>query len=194
MDRGGRQLVIACTIVSLLLCTACNSTTETSERAQPATRPVSTAADCRREYDQRIDRFADGTPAPEITGAIQALKAAGVDAFPALVNHFDDRRIADDSLAGAVAGPTTIGDVCFEVLQRQVEGDWSKAWRDLQALTPENAAAWLDARRGHTLAQLQRDAARDALHNVEAALAVRPSSEGLRRFAEELRERAAARP
>lgn len=146
--------------------------------------PTSYAAE---NYEQHVRNLAAGTPATDIKASLKVLEAGGLIAFPALIAHFSDaspadprfqRERMDRTANGALqVHEPTIGDVCFDILQGQIEGEWPKAFRIYHVLSPVNARAWLDTHAGLTLRQLQRAAREESLRRAQAALAKDPSAE-----------------
>jgi hypothetical protein len=128
------------------------------------------------EFERYIQDLSAGKPPAASHAAWEALSAAGAEAFPALIAHFGDRAVAADNVQQATAEPIRVGDACFAILQVQIEGAWPVSIRDFQVLTPHNAASWLAAHRGLTLADLRIAATQESLAQAEAALAKDPPS------------------
>lgn len=117
--------------------------------------------------------------------ALDTLYEGGTAAFPTLIAHLGDRRKASLRHFGGraiqcvpAAEPCipyepTIGEACFGILGVQVEGNWPKAHTRYYTLTPENAGAWWEARRGMSLKDLQLEAARSSLAVAKKDYAMR---------------------
>lgn len=129
-------------------------------------------------YEKCVQRLAAGTPQEQIKKALKVLDAAGRDAFPTLISHFSDTTPAEPTTFPrdiVEIGPDgsirpyrpTVGEVCFDLLQGQVEGNWPKAYRQYYVLSPDNAQQWLAAHQGMTLEQLRMVAARESLQRAE---------------------------
>ena len=80
-----------------------------------------------------VQMFAAGTPDRDTVAAVQFVESAGVEAFPALLNHLGDkteaapRHFMHESVMGdkdGSRGPfvSTISSACFDIVQYQVEG------------------------------------------------------------------------
>src|SRR5688500_16981306 len=97
-----------------------------------------------QDLDQDIDSLQAGSSESQTDAAVRAINSAGVAGFPSLVRHLDDPRKSKIEFLGAVSTtePPTVGEVCFDLLQMQIEGGWPKGYRDFHALTKANAAQW----------------------------------------------------
>jgi len=144
------------------------------------------------DYERNVKNLAAGTPDGEIMASLHALEAAGLAAFPILIAHFSDRDAAEPGrfqraiIEIAPDGSKrphlpTIGEVCFDILQMQIEGSWPKGFREYHVLTPGNTKQWLDARPGFTLAQLRRASLEESLRRAEADLAKNRSDDLLKK-------------
>jgi len=130
------------------------------------------------DYERHIQQFASNTPPAKIQAALQALRTAGTNAFPALLAHLKDIAPAEPSFfQGSAAGTPTIGRACFGLLQGQIEGNWPKGFRDYYVLSPETAREWLASHRGLSLQQLRIEAAQQSLKRAEADTPNRKESE-----------------
>jgi hypothetical protein len=144
-----------------------------------------------KNYDQYIKNFSAGTPDEKIKSSLKALDEAGMDAFPSLIsaltniepaepNFFQLEEMAILPDGSSKLHSPTIGEACFGILQGQIEGNWPKGFREFYVLTPDNAKAWLEARKGQTLPELRAAASAEALRRSEKQLAEHPDDEFLR--------------
>ncbi|HEV2293057.1 MAG TPA: hypothetical protein VGR35_04325 [Tepidisphaeraceae bacterium] len=181
--RHWRTLTLV--VLSLAVGSACNHPIDRASSDPPS----STPADARHDYERHIRRLSAKARPADSTASWRALKAAGTDAFPALIAHFRDRAIAAESLQGATLNPSTVGDACFDLIQMQIEGAWPKSLEDFHVLTPENTREWLAAHAGLTLDEMRRVASERAVARAEAALAAEPSKRSLQKAVAYLKER-----
>ena len=142
---------------------------ETSSVARPPQEPLT--------FEVAVADLAEGKDNATVEKALKTLSGAGTAAFPTLIAHLGDQRKASFQHFGGkailvkcppAAEPCppyhpTIGEACFDILAGQVEGNWPKGYRSYYTLTPENVAAWWQARRGMSLKELQLEAARSSL-------------------------------
>jgi hypothetical protein len=142
-------------------------------------------------HDQDIQNLAKGTPKETIKASLRALGAAGTAAFPALLANLTNQSPAEaeffprdaftrrpDGSLGPYA--PTLGVVCFDIIQGQIEGNWPKGFRRYYVLSPANVKSWLDAHKDLTLMQLRRVSREESLRHAEADLARSPSKELLK--------------
>ncbi|MFO0961306.1 MAG: hypothetical protein U0625_00210 [Phycisphaerales bacterium] len=164
--------------------------------------PVALTAARRAAYEDVLE-FRNGTALALRAKALERLWAAGTDAFPALLAHLDDTRPIPFDLYGGDWGSTNgavdlpLGVICFDLLQTQIEGNWPKAYRGAEILTPANIEQWLAAHDGASLAELRAAAARDELAAVERQIAANGATEyleDLRAFFEERVKESAKKP
>jgi hypothetical protein len=131
------------------------------------------------DYERDVRNLAAGTPDGDLEASLRALKSGGLAAFPILIAHFSDWNAAEPryfqgaQLERAPDGsrrlhPPTIGETCFGILQRQIEGAWPIAFRVYHVLTPTNTKEWLDAHQGFTLAQFRRASLEESLRRASA--------------------------
>jgi hypothetical protein len=144
------------------------------------------AAGSAADFKRYIEQLALTTSEKEQSSARQALEEAGMDAFPTLIAHFDDRTPAHTQRA--ITGKATIGEECFEILQYQIEGSWPKAYRSFQVLSPDNVKQWLAAHQGKTLAELRLISRQESLRRAQAKLAKDPSDDFWKEMVEFFRE------
>jgi hypothetical protein len=141
-----------------------------------------------QNYDQDIQNLAKGSPKETIKASLQALEAAGTAAFPALLANLTNQAPAEPDLSpgdiftrrpDGSLGPyePTLGAVCFDLIQGQIEGNWPKGFRYYYVLSSANVKSWLDSHKGLTLMQLRRVSREEALRRAEADLARDPSKE-----------------
>jgi len=128
------------------------------------------------DYEQHVRHLAPNTAPDTIREAVRALREAGTNAFPTLLAHLGDKAPAErrifqrDVLEHGTfhAATPTIGGVCFDLLQGQIEGNWPKGFRHYYVLTAATARDWLARHRGLSLQQLRIEAARQSLRRAEA--------------------------
>lgn len=121
-----------------------------------------------RTYEEAVDNLAEDKDVAVVEKALETLYEGKLKAFPTLVAHVNDPRRASGraymksvvSLDGS--GPT-IGMVCLDVLQMQVEGNWPKAFQPYYYLRSKNVASWWEANKDKPLDQLRIEAAESAL-------------------------------
>ena len=144
-----------------------------------------------QHLDKHIDNLTAGASNAQTDAALRAIKSAGAAGFPALVHHLDDPRKSKIQFLGDVSTtePPTVGQVCFDLLQMQIEPAWPKSYRDFHALTPDNAAQWVKAHEGQTLGQMRSAALAESLSKAESALARDPSNKWLQDTVRFLRHR-----
>jgi len=186
-DSKGRRRLSAVGVVLLSIVLAgCQRPFETAHDTS-TTKP----AEISDRFERDIDNLTAANPLEKSRASLDALEAAGIDAFPALVAHLNDHRKAQPSFFGRDAVDVlpsgesrvhepTMGEACFDIIQGQVEGNWPKDFRDYYALTPENVHDWLVAHRGLTLAQLREAAKQESLRRVRTDLQTHPTSDRLR--------------
>ena len=153
----------------------------------------SAATQTNNRFERCIRNLAQGTAPETIKASLNTLDAAGTDAFPALLAHLNDparaepeffqREIVDRMPSGEWRlHPPAIGEVCFDMIQGQIEGNWPKDFRDFYTLEESNVRQWLAAHRGLNLEQLRAAAQRESLSRAQAELAKHPSNERLRKI------------
>lgn len=147
--------------------------------------PAAESLPSNEEHVRNLSR--EASPAATRT-SLAALKSAEVDAFPALLDHLNDDTIAADSLTEATREPTTLGRACFSLLREHIEGSWPKSVRGFHVLSPGNARAWLEARRGVTLQEMRSAARKEAIAAAEAELAADPRDVWVQRSLHYLRD------
>jgi hypothetical protein len=151
------------------------------------------------DYEPHIKNLAAGSPEKDIKASLRTLEAAGIAAFPTLIAHFSSREPAEPrffqrQVAERAPDGTfrmhrpTIGEVCFDIVQGQIEGNWPKGFRQYYVLTPINTKEWLDAHSGLKLAQLRRSSLTESLRRAEADLAKDQSAEFFKTAVAFLRE------
>jgi hypothetical protein len=124
------------------------------------------------EFSGYVRQLAADMPERDAVRAERALFDAGIRAFPTLLAHFGDRQLIRARLNGRdVSGTPTVGDLCFDILQVQIEDNWPKGFRQFYILTPDNAKQWLDDHNGLSLRQLQLVSREESLRRAEARLA-----------------------
>ena len=150
-------------------------------------------------YEEHVRNLAQGTPKEAVEASLRALRAAGTAAFPILTANFTNEApavaefFARDAFTRLPDGSITpyapsLGAVCFDLLQGQIEGNWPKGFRQYYVLSPSNAKSWLDAHKGLTLAQLRRISREESLRRAETDLAKRPASDLLKKAVAFLRQ------
>lgn len=144
------------------------------------------------DHEQHIKRLAAGTSNERIVKSLRTLEAAGTTAYPALIANLTNRTPAEPRYFQRDTGEVTIegnmrvhlptiGDVCFGILQGQIEGNWPKGFRRYYVLSPRTARTWLNANRELTLQQLRQVSRETSLRRAEADLSKGPSDELLKK-------------
>jgi hypothetical protein len=145
---------------------------------------LSTAFAKAEDFNVYIRRLSAETPANVTDDAISALRNAGIEAFPALIDHFNDTTPVAQRLDRKDvyrSKPMPVGEVCFDILHFQIEDNWPKGFRQWYALAPQNAQQWLNAHQGQTLKQLRKAAAGESLAKAKAELMGEPNNEFLKK-------------
>ncbi len=101
---------------------------------------------------------------------MRALRAAGVDAFPTLIQHLDDKRRSSPILWGATLSKGTIGEACLDIVRMEIEGVWPKAFREFHVLSQKNAREWLREHSDQSLEQLRCAAQEESLQRAQVQL------------------------
>jgi hypothetical protein len=125
-------------------------------------------------YEAAIASLSENSDAAQVASATAALENAGTKAFPALLAHLNDtarasvvfqRAVMEVDAKGNVIGihHPTIGEVCFDLIQGQIEGNWPKGFREFYVLSSENVVDWWQARKEKTLKELQLETAQASL-------------------------------
>jgi hypothetical protein len=128
------------------------------------------------DFSGYVRQLAAGMPERDAVRALRALTDAGVRAFPTLLAHLSDREPIQASLNNRdVSGTPTVGELCFDLLQTQIEGNWPKGFREFYILTPDNAEQWLDEHKTQSLRQLQLTSREESLRRAEAESAAHPA-------------------
>jgi hypothetical protein len=147
-------------------------------------------------FERAVDDLAVDKDKATVKKALDTLYEAGTAAFPTLIAHLGDQRKvslrhfgakAIQCVSSAAPCPPyepTIGEACFSILGVQVEGNWPKAYTRYYTLTPENAGAWWEARRGMSLKDLQLEAARSSLAAAKKDYAMRKVDKDTVKFLE----------
>lgn len=128
------------------------------------------------DFSGYVRQLAADMPERDAVRAERALFEAGIRAFPTLLAHFGDRHLIHPRLNGRdVTGTPTVGDLCFDILQTQIEDNWPKGFRQFYVLTPDNTKQWLDDHTGLSLRQLQLVSREESLRRAEARLVSDPT-------------------
>ena len=133
-------------------------------------------ADQQRYEDptQNIQWLTAGTPEKQVDRAYSRLVAAGPTAFPALIKNLENRTPADDRFQRAVVEvrpdgsrhpyTPTVGNVCFDILQLQIEGSWPKSMAAYSVVSIQ----WIREHASRTLTELQEIAIAESLRRAKA--------------------------
>jgi hypothetical protein len=151
------------------------------------------------DYAKCISNLAKGTPKETLESSLQTLRDAGAAAFPALIlqltnqadadpNYFQEQKMDRSPDGSFHPHAPTIGEVCFGIVQTQVEGHWPKSFRQYYVLSPRKAKSWVEAHQGLTLPQLRRAARQESLRRAEADRAAKPAEQSLKQVVAFLRE------
>jgi len=128
------------------------------------------------DFSGYVQQLAAGASERDAVNAMRALTDAGMRAFPTLLAHLNDREFIHPRLHDReVIGLPTVGGLCFDILQTQIEDNWPKGFRHFYILTPANAKFWLDQHKSLSLRQLQLISREESLRRAEAELAARPT-------------------
>jgi hypothetical protein len=130
------------------------------------------------DFEALIEQYSPTTPLVLLNAAKIRLEEAGIRAFPALLAHVTDNAPANEAFQEALVRrradgtfkivDPTIGDACFGLLQRQIEGAWPKVCRNYHALSPRNIRGWVEYHRGLSLEELRVQAAQQSLDRAFA--------------------------
>jgi len=136
-------------------------------------------ADDTQTYESAVASLAAGHRDATVLAGYKTLKAAGIKAFPVLIahvkdtvragGHFEEARI---DRHGNIEQPT-VGDVCYRLVQHEVEGDWPKGFRDNQVLTKDSVTTWWETHRGRKTGQVRYWRVRRAKTKVPAVIRAR---------------------
>jgi len=130
-------------------------------------------ADKKPDFEAAISSLKEGSPNEEIEAALLVLETAGKDAFPALLLHIDDQtHAANDFQRQLVTADgelylPKIGDVCFDILHGQIEGNWPKSCRKFYFLNQGNVVEWWDKNKLKSLPELRRQCAAESLKQAQ---------------------------
>jgi hypothetical protein len=140
------------------------------------------------KYDRLISSLravGPGGDHKKFTLASDALRDAGMRAFSSLLARLGDQTKTDIAIDAAAKNRDgsytygyyeTIGDVCWDILEEQIEGADPSAtkghdvFQDFYVLRGNTARSWLDAHKGMSLPQLQLIARKAALKGAESQL------------------------
>ena len=156
-----------------------------------ATWPPTVSKEETRKYEDLILKLCAGTPHEAGDRAPDALLCdAGMRAFPTLLASLNGqietdfvRELVSSRPDGSIAYGyhETIGDVCWGILEKQIEGadPWNEKndgdlFQDFYVLERDTVQKWLDAHKGLSLPQLQLAARKDELRLVEWRLEKHP--------------------
>jgi hypothetical protein len=91
----------------------------------------------------------------------------GITVFPILINNRYDERIAYSCFQREVIGKPRVGDVCFGIIQSQVEVNVPKFYQQFYFLSKPMLPQWWEERSKCTLQQLQIEAAKYSLAQIQ---------------------------
>ena len=151
-------------------------------------------------YEAAIASLAANSDAQKVSKAIATLERAGTKAFPALLAHLNDSTKASEvfthevqDVYGKVPSPT-LGEACFDLVQRRIEGNWPKGLQQYYALSRTNIVSWWYARKEKSLKDLRIEAALTSLTMARRRRGTSRYDPGAVRFLENhLREARAGR-
>jgi len=113
--------------------------------------------------------------------SLSRILEAGPDAFPALLRHMHDPRLANESVFPPTRARTersdkhplqnrkTVGNACFDIISVQVEGTMPHIYRPFRALQRKNIAAWVRKHAGKSLDELRLLAVEESIRRVRSA-------------------------
>ena len=125
-------------------------------------------------YESAIASLSENSDPAQVARAIAVLESAGTKAFPALLAHLNDTARASvvfqnkaivrlDAKGNVIGHHPTIAEVCFDLIQGQVEGNWPKGYRQLLCSFANERVSWWQARKEKSLKELQLEAAQESL-------------------------------
>lgn len=141
------------------------------------------------DFDALIEKLCAGSSQEEMVTARQQLLDAGNGAFPALLARLTDGTPAHQNLQGAFTTPERLGNVCFDLLQYQIEGAWPKSMRHYHVLNMSNVADWLIEHRSKTLDEMRLIAIQQAISKAHADIEADVEAAHARDLIEFLRDR-----
>ena len=164
------SLLAMCLSVTIVFCGSRSSAAAPQSVAAISIRAHSSQTD--GSYETAIASLSENSDAAQVASAIAVLENSGTKAFPALLAHLNDTArasvafqravMAVDAKGNALSHPT-IGEACFDLIQKQVEGNWPKGFRQYYVLSPENVVSWWQARKSKPLKELQIETAQASL-------------------------------
>jgi hypothetical protein len=133
-----------------------------------------TRAEEGQAYETAVASLAAGHRDATVMAGYGTLKAAGIKAFPVLIEHVKDTAKAapghfeeeHTDRFGNIERPT-VGDVCYRLVRHEVEGDWPKGFRHNQVLTKDNVTTWWETHRTNSLYEMRLETARISLARAQ---------------------------
>jgi len=121
------------------------------------------------DFSNLVDTLSAEHSRDEALAAHRELVDGGKQAFPTLLKRMDDETITHIEFLGSVSttDPPPIGQVCFEILQMQIEGQWPKGFRSFHVLNKTNIAQWVKTNSSQSLAEMRRTVLTQAIRNIE---------------------------
>lgn len=129
-----------------------------------------TPAENATDYSVLVETLSAKHSREEALAAHQKIVAAGKQAFPALLNRLNDDTVTHVEFLGSVStiAPPPLGQVCYEILQGQIEGRWLMSFQSYRILNGSNIAQWIDEHSSKSLAEMRLAALNQAIVNVES--------------------------
>lgn len=184
-------------LLCLLFCLGCSAKRDTADEAVKLERvsdanetPIGSTTvlqpeEARDRYEVAILSLAADNPNEIIDAAIQTIGSGGKDAFDALLAHMNNTALASKSFAGQTITvdedansqqhQPSIGDVCFELLQGQIEGHFPKFAIEYYVLDRSNIREWLADRKSKTVKVLRIECAQLSLEAAKRAYDQKPT-------------------
>lgn len=149
-------------------------------------------------YAKVFETFVEGKSDDEVSKAEIVIREAGVEAYPALLAHLEDKRLVvenwfvSEKMSSDASGHfprATVGGACFKILHQEIEGYWPLSYERFYAVRRDNVKQWVEAHKGQTLDQMSESALMESLRWAEAELALHPDDTDVKGAVEYLRER-----
>ena len=151
-------------------------------------------------YAKAFDTLVDAQSNKDVNRAISVLVAAGIEAFPSLLAHLNDKRPTKETWLGESEERmtpdgkwyftrSTVGETCFDILHRSIEGFWQPPYQHFYTITPDNVKQWVEAHNGETREQMAESARKESLRRAEAEFALHPEDVDVKGAVDFLRAR-----
>jgi hypothetical protein len=121
------------------------------------------ARDDERSYERAVASLAADNGVETAQSGFETLALAETKAFPVLIAHVHDSTRAAFSLQGDRIGDPTVGSVCFQILQTEVEGEFPKSLLDYHILTSAYVRQWWEQHKTKSLPEIRLESAQMSL-------------------------------